>query len=172
MSIRRTRHILTALGIAATTGAVGVAAWGLCWPCQVPAAQPRDRRDSPDDQRDAAATAETLSLDELAKVWDQPLRRPLVDFAPGTAATKAAGSTPGAPAASALNLNLVGTIIESGHSRAVFAMPNGAIELKGVGEIIGPSPTGPEVVAIEPKHVVVRFQGQLTTVRLKGADDS
>jgi len=147
-----------------------VAAWGLGWPCEVAEAQPRRPRTKVSVQGGAAEQRDVPSLDEFVDLWGRPLRRPSADLPGGASGANGAGTA--ATSALPLNVNLVGTIVETGHSRAVFSTPNGAIELKGVGEIVGGLPGGPEVVEIEAKHVVLRFQGRLTTLRLKGGDES
>ncbi len=171
MNIRRTRQTLIGTGIAATAAAALVAAWGLGSPCDVHPSLPRRARLEAGDTIENA-DSEIAPLDEFAKLWDLPLRRPLVDGAGDATASSAAAASAAAASGALLNLSLVGTIVETGRSRAVFSTPNGGIELKGVGEIVGGLPGGPEIVEIEPRHVVVRFQGQLTTLRLKGADET
>jgi len=58
-----------------------------------------------------------------------------------------------APSPAPLAIKLVGTIVESGHSRAAFVEPDGKTRLVGVGQTCG----GAQVLRIETDSVTVRY---------------
>lgn len=147
-------------------GAIAALAWGLFWPVRVSAVAPRRAVfKTPVERADAPAKA-ALAAGDWARLWSKALRRPLVDK-PIATTQEAKKAVPSAPP----NVVLVGTMVEAGHSKAMFATTNGVLELRGIGETVGGAPGGPEVVEIESNRVVLRHRGELMTVRLKGGDE-
>ena len=61
-----------------------------------------------------------------------------------------------------LAVTLTGTVVEPGHSLAVFSGAGGKVELKAVGESAG----GAEVLAIRRDSAVVRHNGEPLTLRV------
>lgn len=168
MNLKRTRFVLRGIGWMSTFGAVVTMGWAAFSPHEISQqGQPRTRKL---DAAEVEAPEKALpSLQAWEKVWAKPLQRPLRELADGSqdGATKATAVQKTPPP----NLVLVGTMVEDGCSKAMFSTAPGVLDLKGVGEALGTAPGGPEVVSIEPSKVVVRYQGELITLRLKGADE-
>lgn len=171
MHVRRTRYSLVASALVCGIGAVGALAWGSFSPIAValtsgPSIKRRSTTASPN-----GATIDGLALESFTTLWGKRLQKPLREDAAGTEAA-ARTAAQAAQQKAALAFVLVGTMIESeGFSRAMFSVPPGNVELRGVGESVGVPPANAEVVVIERNQVVVRYQGRLVTLRLKGADE-
>jgi type II secretory pathway component PulC len=95
-------------------------------------------------------------LADFQRLLTRNLRQPLYD--------PAAVSTPPipAPAKPSLDVKLAGTIIEPGHSKAMLITRDGKTELKGVGQKCGEA----EILAIDEKRVVIRFNGDAVELRV------
>lgn len=89
-------------------------------------------------------------------VWDLNLQRPLYD-SPPPAAPKSEAKQP-----SPLSAQLAGTVVEPGHSVAMF-VSNGKIELKGIGDKIDQA----EVLTITLDGVSLRHHGKEIDLKLK-----
>lgn len=156
MNIRRTKLFLwyTTSGLILTT-AVVVATASLR-PYDVPnvnvAPEPLPTED-PSQQQEAGLPA----LSTFRKIWTLNLRRSLVDT-PVTTQTKNT-KKPISPLAA----RLAGTVVESGHSIAMFITPNGGIELKGVGEKVGDA----EILGITQTGASVRYHGDVIDLTLE-----
>jgi hypothetical protein len=109
-----------------------------------------------------AATSQSLmgsqlSLADFESIWRLNLRKSLTD-APASAPLADATTTPVAVVpGSGGPFVLIGTI---GDSLAMIRTASGAVELKGLGEIVN----GAKIVAIRPAQVDVESDGQRTTV--------
>jgi hypothetical protein len=104
-----------------------------------------------------ASIASQFSLADFESIWRLNLRKSLTD-APASAPIADASTTPVAAAAgSGGPFVLIGTI---GDSLAMIRTAAGAVELKGLGEIVN----GAKIVAIRPAQVDVESDGQRTTV--------
>ena len=112
-------------------------------------------------QPSAGTTASMASSDPL---WDMSLRRPLVD-APApppsapVAAQPAIDQAPPPP-----HLHLVGTIVEPGHSIALFQGAAGRTEFKAIGD----AAEGAKVVSIREDGATVLWDGREIVVPIEG----
>jgi hypothetical protein len=111
-----------------------------------------------------------LTIKQFEPLWQKPLRRPLVD-PPKPQTVISAANTVAQQPQSLPNVRLLGIALEAGHSMAFFAMPQGVIELRGIGETLGDSPGGPQVASIEDQKVVIRFQGRQINMPLEGGTE-
>jgi hypothetical protein len=110
----------------------------------------------PPDDRGADQTpgASRPTLGELARVSAMDLRRPLHDPpATAAAAPKAASAVP-------MTVRLVGTIVEPGHSMAVFRKADGSFELCAQGESVTDAGGAVTVTGVAPEKVTVEYAGQ------------
>ncbi|HET6880133.1 MAG TPA: hypothetical protein VFI31_08260, partial [Pirellulales bacterium] len=131
--------------------------------------QPKKSPRTTQELKDSSSAGSRLAL--FATLFEKRLQKPLREDDAREAAAKAALQA-GQQKASPLAAVLVGTMIEDdGFSRAMFSVPPANIELKAVGDTVGVPPVTAEVVEIDRSQVVVRYQGQLLTLRLKGADE-
>jgi len=132
-------------------------AWPLLQPAEI-SVSPRRRLPPPAAVQKRGS--ELPPLEAFRPIWEIDLRRPLVDPPPPQK------PPPPAPRLPPLRLQLVGTVQESGHSMALLANPQGVIEVKRVGELLGEGRAAAEVVAIQAEQVTVRYQNQDIQLRL------
>lgn len=97
------------------------------------------------------ATAATGDLvppprDEFAKSWDIPLRRPLYDAPP---------PKPEVRVPPPLAVELLGTIIEGDNSMAIIRSPQGGVEYKRTGDLVGPDGSQASIVEIRGDSIVL-----------------
>jgi hypothetical protein len=109
----------------------------------------------------ATPDAAGASLEDLARVCGMDLRRPLYD-APSPPPAAGAAAPPAAPMA----VRLVGTIVEPGHSMAVFQKPDGSFELCAQGESVADAGGAVAVTAINQDKVTVQYLGQTQELAL------
>jgi hypothetical protein len=111
--------------------------------------------------RPAGQAGAVPALAEFEKLWDIDLRRPLVDPPPAVAAAAAIARPPAGVAP--VGLKLAGTVVEPGHSVAVFVNAAGRSELKSVGDKAGAA----EVVDIQSDRVTLRYGGAPVTLKVQ-----
>lgn len=68
--------------------------------------------------------------------------------------------------ASAITTELLGTIVEPGHSFAMFGQIGGRVETLGLGQMAKSLDEEFEVVDIAPRRVTIRFEGQLLDLEI------
>jgi len=103
-------------------------------------------------------------LRDFARFWARPLRQPLYTD-PQAQATK---TPPAARAAQpAMTYKLMGTIMDSPQSRAIVTDRLGNQELKQTGQHLGAEETGPTIVEIAEKQIVIDNRGQRVTLELE-----
>ena len=169
MNVQRKRLLLRAAAmiLLVLSGAV------LVWAFQGPAAV-IDQADDLALKGSAVRTAKLVGsppLEEFAKVWRKPLRRPLYDPPPAPKEPKRKEKKDPtkqrrkANNRAAAGVQLVGTMVEDGRSLAVFMNSSGKIDLKGVGESLELAP-GMRVDRVDLTQVVVTNQGQQTTLQI------
>ena len=101
--------------------------------------------------------APDLTLASFEPVWGLDLRRPLYDPPRPAAPGPAPGKRPAVP------LQLIGTMVEDGHSVAMFTTAQGGIELLGVGQ----KHEGLEVLRIAEGTVTARHAGAQVTMTVE-----
>jgi hypothetical protein len=106
-----------------------------------------------------APLRETLTPEQIDAVAALDLRRPLFDPPPAPPAIEG----PTVAAAEPEPATLAGTVIEPGHSYAIFVTPAGTNEVRTVGE----STSGREVLRIEDNQVTLRAGDRTTVVRVR-----
>ncbi len=144
MRYRTVRRILWAAG-ATGIAASGAVAWiGVTAPLARTSAVPSAALRSAS-TRAATAPAEDARVGgvDVRRVADLDLRRPLYDPPAVQAPTQPPPS---------LALRLLGTVVETGHSRALLVGPDGKLQLKSVGDSLA----GAEILRIGPDTVTVR----------------
>ena len=165
MYIRKLRWILRTVGVGFCLTALFVVLYCCFSSCDVsPTTASSNTVSSNGSKNPAAGAARPLpSLKQFEAFWLRPLRRPLVDPPPAKPAEEQAM----APKRPPPNVRLLGIAVESGHSLAMFATPQGTVELKGIGDTLGETPNGPQVASIEDQKVVLRYLGETITVALE-----
>ena len=152
MTLRRARFWLLAAAVLLGVAAVGVVAAAFAVPVREPKVAERRVAAKPQ-----AAEIEALPpLKAFAGAWSLDLRRPLYDPPPSATAAQSPALAP------PLAVSLTGTVVEPGHSLAVFAAPGGRTELKAVGESTG----GAEVLSIDRDSAVLLHNGERVTLRV------
>lgn len=155
--IRRAKFWLWAACGAMTAGTAGLLALAILRPVGPPRLAAPGPATAP---TDADVTGGLPSLAEFSEVWSMDLRRPLYDPPPTTRQT-----TP--PAAEALSVKLAGTVVEPGHSRAIFITAGGLTELKAIGDTTGNA----EILAIDETSATLLYRGKRVTLETPIKDD-
>jgi len=109
-------------------------------------------------------------LKDFAKLWQIELRRPLYDPPPPPKVVKQNKKDPLKKRrrkndADPAGMRLVGTMLESGRSIAIFTDSSGKVDLKGEGEQLDLSP-GATVDRIELTQVTIFERGRATVMKL------
>ena len=157
MNLRRQKQVLSCVAMAILAIGIGILVWSLAFPVGnlgplVSRLESGTRRDgNPPD-------GSTPTLEQFQAVWDKPLRRPLVDPPPTTDP-----KPPPRPTAPPLTAKLIGTIVEGDHATALFALPDGSIELKDEGEVV----QGSTIVSIKKWGVTLQVNNQMQELRLE-----
>jgi hypothetical protein len=155
MNVRKVNLGLWTLTAGLAAGAVVCAGLGVFTPVEVDA-----ERDGLGRRTAAASQGSTeskLSFADFESIWRLNLRKSLID-APASAPMADVSKTPVAAAtATGGPFMLIGTI---GDSLAMIRTASGAVELKGLGEMVN----GVKIVAIRPAQVDVESDGQRMTV--------
>lgn len=158
MNIQRTKLYLWCTTASLILATITVVATASLWPYDTPTAQnnvvPTHRNDT---SKPVAVSLPALAT--FGKIWSLNLRRPLVDKPVSTQAAAKKSSKPARP----LSARLAGTVVEPGHSIAMFITKNGKIELKKVGEKVGDA----EILEITPIGASVRYHGKVIDLALE-----
>jgi hypothetical protein len=165
MTVRQRNKLI---GLAAAfVGLAGVAvlAAGLGVPVQVaadesaapaePVVAPVAPSDASAEQKDAESH---VALSELQRLCRIDLRKPLFDV-PALPSTAGAASNPSS--ASSLGARLVGTVVELGHSMAMFQKRDGSIELCAEGQSLDDAGGKITVLRIEYMKATVQVAGRM-----------
>jgi hypothetical protein len=163
MNTRRTNLTLWATAAVLGCAAVGVLAAGVLLPPEADRANDAgvERQPRPA-SRPTAVAAGLPPLALFEPVWTARLRQPLpaVDPSAAAAAAKPTAARVAAPpvAPPPPPVALVGTI---GDTVAILRVPDGSVEVRGVGEAVA----GAVVVAIRRAEADLRYNGQIVTLR-------
>lgn len=162
MNIKQRKNAIVVAAVLAGLSAAIVLMLGLMMPVAIAPVQfntPSGIADAPGGQSTSDHKGRGVPPPaELQRVCAIDLRRPLFDSA-ASAATQTAAAAPVAPASS-VALRLIGTLIETDHSMAVFVKADGSIVVRGLGQKID-DPAGPATVAvIEYRKVSVQIRGE------------
>lgn len=103
-------------------------------------------------------------LRDFARFWARPLRQPLYNDPTAQAATT---PPPARNTRQAITFKLLGTIMDGEQSTAIVGDRFGKQELKRAGERLGAEETGPTIVEIAEKQIVVDNRGQRVTLALE-----
>jgi hypothetical protein len=133
-------------------------------------ATPTGPATSTHNRREVSRIAEAPALTEFAALWDKPLRSTpppaaLVGAEGGGDSESEEGESI-SQAAEQIRVSLVGTILESGRSKAIFIGPDGKLDLKGIGQDLELAPRGMRVESIQLASVILSYQGEIITLRL------
>lgn len=109
----------------------------------------------------AKESAGPVTLASFEGALDLDLRGPLTDR-PAAAPVVLIPDTPAAPPPP---VQVVGTIIEPGHSLVLLAVPGGKIRMKSVGE----DADGATITAIDENGITLRWNGTQTRVDVRRA---
>lgn len=148
MNVRRTRWLLWVAS--AAFGAAGASI--LVWIAIHPIPHESIAYTAPLDPHGLQATANGLEASgQLLQLASEiNLRRTLHD-APPPAPTPAPPPKPVPP----LDIRLTGTICEPGHSQAMIQLPDGTVELNGIGD----SPGNARILDIREDSITVEYNG-------------
>ena len=134
------------------TGAIG----SVLWATRSPDKQWLDNTfigsTSPTPARDSGPTLSREA--DFAHLANLDLRRPLHDPPPP--------ASPPMHTDPPLNIRLAGVVLEIGHNQALIAIPDGSVQLKGVGESVGDA----LIQDIGKDHIMVRYLGHSQIVSL------
>lgn len=158
MPLRKLKVRLWMAIVILLAGSPAVVLWGL-WgklSIQPPLAVQVTSEPLKDNRR---ALRNKLPIKDLQSVARLRLRKPFDEVKTKRPVLVAKSQAPKLP------IKLLGTVIESEHSMALFATLHGQPELHRVGEIVGPDPAGPKVVSINTAHVEMNHNG--STFRLE-----
>ena len=107
--------------------------------------------------------------------WSLSLRSPLYDPPPkpkpvAPRQIPKSKPKPKPPSRPALNMTLVGTIIDAEGSLAIIADQSGKFDIKGEGDSLELSPSGVRIGQIESETITLEYQGATSTIRLEKKD--
>ncbi len=107
-------------------------------------------------------------LDDFRQLTNKPLRRPLVDPPPPPPPEKKKKrkNRASAPRRPSVNLQLVGTVLEVGHSVAILINPQGELTLGTEGQELRLPPAGVRVERVELDRVLLSFRGETITLEM------
>lgn len=147
--------------------AIGVFAWGLL-DAPSETASPPNNKDLIAAQKKSLLKkkmeSELPSLKEFEKVMDRNIRQSLYDPPPAVdkkVVHKKRVNVTSPP------FKLLGTMIEEGHSAAIFSVPQQGLVVCRVGEIIGPKGKTATIEKIGPDSVKVRINDRVFLIKLE-----
>lgn len=139
-------------------GCAAVIVWCVADPPRLPqVSEPASIDGSADD--DDAAAVQTVSLEQYQQIWDLDLRQPLYDPPPPPVVTST--PRPQTPTSRPLNVQLVGTIMDSSDSRGIFNV-NSQMQIKGLGDQVD----GAKIVGITAETVTLLRNGERIVLNL------
>ncbi len=159
MTHRSWKRLLKSWTFGSLLAAGGILSVCLLRPCDLPGSgEPTAERTKPMAVKELHTRP---TRQQFAQVERKTLRRPLVDPVAEKTAARAARRAP--PPA----VRLIGVAFEGDHSLALMSNPQGQIEVKGVGEMIGEDTSGMQILKIEAQSVELQHQGETITLRLQ-----
>jgi hypothetical protein len=102
-------------------------------------------------------------LSEFREVWGKRLQGAAPAAPP---ARDNRGDEPHNRVTNSSRVRLIGTILEAGHSVAVFLGPAGEVDIKSVGDDLEIAPTGMRVEEIRLASVTLSYRGKSLTLEL------
>ncbi len=163
MNIQQTKFSLWCGAAVLATASLGTIATAWVWPYTMP--KPVDAQPNKDPARQNVRHQPLPKLSTFEPVWGLDLRRQLYNQPQQQRQQHKPKPTPAArprPARAHTAARLAGTVIEPGHSVAMFIMPNGRIQLKSVGEKIGEL----LILDITAERVCARHRGEKVNLLL------
>jgi hypothetical protein len=155
VTLRNVHYLLLASAIVFAAGSV-LAIWLAVQPLSLGQSAPS----APKPAATAAQNASIIQLQQFANTFDLDLRRPLYDPPP-----PAPVITPPAPPPPPLALQLTGTVIEPGHSRAILVDPSGKVTILAVGGTMAQV----TIISIDQRSVQVQYLGRTITLTVPKA---
>ena len=157
------RKLLLAVNAGLTFGAVGLFAWAVSWPIDLP--EPSTGSSLLTTTNTSSATTNGLDPVDDQQWSEQLAGRRLQGWAVVPQATNSnvapLSSVSQAPASGPLaGVQLTGTIIEPGKSFAMVVDRHGVVDLKPVGGMLQLEPAGIRVDSIASRSIVVSYQGK------------
>jgi len=142
-------------------------AWAIFWPyaTDVPEISSSDKRLPPPIASEQLEET-SVSLAQFDAFWKRPLRRPLYD-PPPKPKPKPKPRPVRVRRTPPPNVLLLGTIVETGHSKAIVQVNGGKMELKGVGDFVGPKGSTIQVERVEPELLVLRRHKDLFSIPIQ-----
>ncbi len=162
MPVHRLRFYLRLVLVCFALAIAEVLGWGAFTPKPVVV----EHSDTEQDSSPAAVVQgrDLPALRDFARFWARPLRHPLyTDPAPQVTNTP----SPASNARQAMTFKLLGTIMDGERSSAIVSDRLGAQQLKQAGERLGTEETGPTIVEIAEKRIVIDNRGQRVTLELE-----
>ena len=174
MSFRQTRWLLRALIGSLWLGAAAAVGWayvaGQTEREELVVATPRAASPTASEPREAVS---------FERLWDRPLRRPLVDPPPPPPPKPVVVTPPEPkpkpppkpapkppPPPPKPEVELVGTIIEAERPLAILVDASGRIDMKGPGQEFDLRPGGVTLKSVDDRSAVVMFRDQETTLTM------
>lgn len=171
MTVRQTNLLIKSMSLLLMAAASGVLWWG--WQSPTGKGTEAQAKSSQTNETPEAVNTRGVAIADFSSVWDRPLRGPLYDPPPATpkpvAKPKPVVRTPPKPKTPPppkLDIRLVGTILESGHSMAIAADATGKVDVKSSGQVLDLEPVGVRIEEIAADTVTVSYNGQTSTLKL------
>lgn len=158
------RTLKTGLSLGILVAAAGVAmslGWAFMTPV-IPNAAPPPAVVQPVALQPPASDSRSIPAGQFESFIDRRLRTPLYDpLKPKPAPRPVVRRLPPPP------IQVLGTVIEHGHSMAILRYSREPAEVKKVGDLVGPESSRITVQEVKPDLVVVNQRGQVTTIPVK-----
>ena len=167
MNVRQRKNLIAASAALVALAGAAVLAAGLVLPVTI---SPSDSHTLARTAGGKAASTQAIASDtadssqqwreDLLRLCQVDLRRDLFEVPTVAAPAIDPATTPSTAAqASSLSIRLIGTIIEPGHSMALFQKATGIVELASQGDTFDDGGVAVTVVTVEPLKVTVRRAG-------------
>jgi hypothetical protein len=161
LTLRIQKLAYIAATLACLMATVAVVAWGLHMP-ELPSSASRSVMGDTSTQAEPATDLiKEPSREDFAQLLGRPLRRMLYDPPP---------PQPEVKQLPALQVELLGTIVEPENSMAMVRNAEGGVEYKRVGDAIGPSDSPGNLIEIHGDSIIVERDSQRITFRVRGTE--
>ena len=168
MRIQRIRWCLWGAGSVLYAAVAFLLAWAVFWPTEhAPRPDLTATNQAPADIADPPLRR--LDPQQFAALLNKRLRA-LLDNSNPQSPPEVRPSQAEMPDA-VLGLTLRGTIVEKGHSVAVFSTVDSPVEIRGIGERVGDPGNEAEIVEVQRDQVVLRYQGDLVTLPFPDSEE-
>lgn len=157
MKLKSLRNTLVATTAVSSALIAGIGVWTFFGPpLDMPSLEVPQVKVSPSDVGQSNLETKKRNFDGLLNVGLQPPRDANFNAAPSPMISNAPG----------FSIQLLGTMIDTKRSLAVFRDATGAFDSKGIGQPLELSPEGVKVESIEPGFATLLYAGKLVKLEL------